>query len=324
MKAIVVRKHGGPEVLERAELPLPEPASGQVRVALRAIGINRRDSFIRTGVYQRKLPLILGIEGAGIVDGIGPDVTGWRNGDRVVYYVPDRLGSYAEYQAVPASRLARLPDELSFQQAAAIFDHGLTAHYLSHTTFPLRKGHRILIQAAAGGVGALLVQFAKRLGATVYGTVSTAQKADLIRALGVDHAINYRDTDFVEAIAKLTDGQGVDVVYDSVGKDTFEGSARGLARRGMLVLYGQSSGPVESINPTELADLGSLFFTRPHLLDHIASKEELEQRSQDVFGWLLRGEITVNIDKVYPLSDVAEAHRQLDDRSRSGKILLIP
>ncbi|MBI3043221.1 MAG: quinone oxidoreductase [Betaproteobacteria bacterium] len=324
MKAIVVRKHGGPEVLEHAELPLPEPEQGQVRVRLKAIGINRRDAFIRAGTYMRDLPLIPGIEGAGVVDGVGLGVSGWAVGERVVYYVPDLLGAYAEYQVVPAQRLVRLPSGLSFQDAAAIFDHGLTAHYLSTSTFPLHQGHRVLIQAAAGGVGCLLTQFAKRMGATVYGTVSTPEKADLIRKMGADAAILYRETDFVGAVKALTDGHGVDVVYDSVGKDTIQGSIRCLTKRGTLVLYGQSSGPVTAINPAELADAGSLFFTRPHLAHHIASQEELDQRSQDIFSWYLQREVSLNVDKVYPLSEVEEAHRRLEDRSRAGKILLIP
>lgn len=324
MKAIVVRRHGGPEVLEHAELPVPEPGYGELRVCLKAIGINRRDAFIRAGIYKRELPLIPGIEGAGVVDGVGPGVADWAVGDRVVYYVPDILGAYAEYQVVPARRLVRLPAELSFQDAAAIFDYGLTAHYLSTSTFPLRKGHRVLIQAAAGGVGCLLTQFARRLGATVYGTVSTPEKADLIKKMGAHEAILYRDTDFVEAVMALTDGQGVHAVYDSVGKDTIHGSIRCLAKRGTLVLYGQTSGPVTAINPAELADAGSLFFTRPHLAHHIASQEELDQRSRDIFSWYLQGEVSLNVDKVYPLSQVAEAHRRLEDRRRTGKILLIP
>lgn len=324
MKAVLVRKQGGPEVLEYAELPVPEPGYGQVRVCLKAIGVNRRDAFIRAGTYKRELPLILGIEGAGVVDGVGPGVTGWATGDRVAYYVADILGAYAEYQAVPTHRLVKLPAELSFQDAATLFDHGLTAHYLSTSTFPLRKGHRVLIQAAAGGVGCLLTQFAKRFGATVYGTVSTPEKADLIKKMGAHEAILYRDTDFVEAISALTDGQGVHVVYDSVGKDTIQGSIRCLTRRGTLVLYGQSSGSVGAINPAELADAGSLFFTRPHLAHHIASQQELYQRSQDIFSWYLQGELSLNVDKVYPLSEVAEAHRRLEDRSSAGKILLIP
>jgi NADPH2:quinone reductase len=324
VKAIMVRRHGGPEVLEPVDVPLPEPAAGQVRVALRAIGINRRDAFIRAGIHKRDLPLVPGIEGAGVVDAVGDDVTGWIIGDRVVYYVPDLLGAYAEYHVVPAGRLVRLPEQLSFRDAAAIFDHGLTAHYLGTTTFPLHEGHRVLVHAAAGGVGSLLVQVARRLGATVYGTVSTPQKAELIRSLGADEAINYRELDFVDAIMKLTDGQGVHAVYDSVGKDTVTGSIRRLAKRGMLILYGQSSGPVKAIDPAELADQGSLFFTRPHLLDHIDSPEELDRRSRDIFSWCLRGDVTVNVDKVYPLSAAAEAHRRLEDRSRSGKILLMP
>lgn len=324
MKAIVVRKHGGPEVLERAEIPLPEPAAGQARVRLEAVGINRRDAFIRAGVYPRDLPLIPGIEGAGVVDALGPGVTGWAVGHRVAYYVPDLLGAYAEYQAVPVHRLVGLPPALSFQDAAAIFDHGLTAHYLSTSTFPLRKGHRVLIHAAAGGVGSLLTQFAKRLGATVYGTASTREKADLIRKWGADEAILYRDVNFVDAVRALTDGQGVHVVYDSVGKDTVKGSIRCLAKRGTLVLYGQSSGPVTAINPGELADAGSLFFTRPHLAHHIGSREELEQRSRELFSWYLQGHLLLNIDKVFPLSEAAAAHVRLEDRRRAGKILLIP
>ena len=324
MKAILVRSHGGPDVLDYVDVPLLEPLVGQVRVALRAIGINRRDAFIRAGSYKRDLPLIPGIEGAGIVDAVGPGVSGWNIGDRVVYYVPDRPGTYAEYQVVPVERLVKLPDQLSFQDAAAIFDHGLTAHYLSTTTFPLNKGHRVLIHAAAGGVGSLLVQFAKRLGATVFGTVSTPQKADLIKSLGADEAIRYRDVDFVDAILNLTDGQGIDAVYDSVGKDTFVGSLRCLKKRGMLILYGQTSGAVEAINPTELADQGSVFFTRPHLLDHIDTPTELDRRSQDIFSWYMCGDVKANVSQVYPLSAAVDAHRQLEDRSRSGKILLVP
>jgi NADPH2:quinone reductase len=324
MKAIMVRRHGGPEVLEPVDVPLPEPAAGQVRIALQAIGINRRDAFIRAGIYKRDLPLIPGIEGAGVIDAIGSGVAGRNIGDRVVYYVPDLLGAYAEYHVVPVDRLVRLPEQMSFQDAAAIFDHGLTAHYLSTTTFPLQKGHRILVHAAAGGVGSLLLQFAKRLGATVFGTVSTPRKADYIKSLGADEAILYRDSDFVAAIMKLTDGQGVHAVYDSVGKDTVAGSVRCLAKRGMLILYGQSSGPVDSIAPAALADQGSLYFTRPHLLDHIDTPEELDRRSQDIFSWYLRGDVKVTIDHVYPFAAVAEAHRRLEDRARSGKILLIP
>jgi NADPH2:quinone reductase len=324
LKAVVVSRHGGPEVLDQAELPMPEPAAGQVRVRIHAIGVNRRDAFIRAGIYKRDLPLVPGIEAAGVLDAIGPGVTGWAIGDRVVYYVPERLGAYAEYQAVPAERVVKLPAALSFNDAAAIFDHGLTAHYLSTSTFPLRKGHRVLIQAAAGGVGILLTQLAKRFGATVYGTVSTAEKAELIRKAGADEAILYRDTDFVEAVRRLTGGRGVDVVYDSVGKDTIDGSMRCLRPRGTLVLYGQSGGAVDAIHPGKLADAGSLFFTRPHLAHHIATREELEQRSRDIFSWQLKGELKANVDRAYPLLEVRAAHVRLEDRQSSGKILLIP
>ncbi len=324
MKAVLLRKHGGPEVLEYSELSIPEPGYDQVRVRLKAIGVNTRDAYIRAGIYNRELPVILGIEGAGVVDAVGPGVTGWAAGDRVAYYVADILGAYSEYQVVPKTKLVKLPAELSYQDAASMFDHGLTAHYLTTSTFPLGKGHRVLIQAAAGSIGRLLIQLAKRFGATVYGTVSTPEKADLIKKIGADEAIIYRDTDVAKAVSALTDGKGVHVVYDSVGKDTIQGSVRSLAKRGTLVLYGAISGPVPTIIPMELADAGSLFFTRPHLAHHIATQEELNQRSQDIFSWFLQGEISLNLDKVYPLSDVAEAHRRLDDKSNTGKMILVP
>ncbi len=324
MKAILVRKHGGPEVLEYTDVPLPHPAAGQVRVCIKAIGINRRDAFIRAGTYPRALPLTPGIEAAGVVEAVGAGVKGWAGGDRVVYYVPDTLGAYAEFQVVAASRLVRLPQALTFQDAAAIFDHGLTAHYLSASTFSLRKGHRVLIHAAAGGVGSLLVQMAKRAGAIVYGTVSTLEKSLFIKQIGVFESILYRETDFVDAVKNFTGGEGVDVVYDSVGKDTIQGSMRCLKPRGTLVLYGQSSGEVASIKPTALADAGSLFFTRPHLAHHIATPEALSVRSQDIFSWFLNGDISVKINRVYSLRDAVDAHRRLDDRSTFGKILLSP
>jgi NADPH:quinone reductase len=324
LKAVVVRKHGGPEVLECTELPLPDPGSGQVRVRIKAIGINRRDAFIRAGIYPRALPLIPGIEAAGIIDAVGAGVQGWAADERVVYYVPDLLGAYAEYQVVPAQRLVRLPAGLSFEDAAALFDHGLTAHYLTTSTFVLRQGHRVLIHAAAGGVGSLLLQLAKRAGTTVYGTVSTPEKSAFVRKLGCEHAIPYRQTDFVEAVKQFTNGEGVDVVYDSVGVDTIQGSMRCLKPRGTLVLYGQSSGEVSAIHPAALADAGSLYFTRPHLAHHIATPEALHQRSRDIFTWYLRGEISLNVDRTYPLSHAAQAHQRLEDRASFGKILLIP
>ncbi|MDC0033495.1 quinone oxidoreductase [Alphaproteobacteria bacterium] len=324
MKAIIVRKYGGPEALEPVDLPLPEPLAEQARISLRAIGVNRRDAFIRAGIYDRNLPLVPGIEGSGVIDAVGPGVTDWNIGDRVVYYVPDLLGAYAEFQVVPIERMVKLPDQMSFLDAAAVFDHGLTAHYLSTTTFPVQEGHRVLIHAAAGGVGSLLLQLAKRAGATVFGTVSTPRKAKLIRSLGANDAILYRDADFVAAITTLTDGKGVDAVFDSVGKDTVAGSVKCLTKRGMLILYGQSSGVVENITPAALADQGSVYFTRPHLLDHIDTPEELNRRSQELFSLCLRGDLTVNIDKVYSLLAVADAHRRLQDRSRSGKILMVP
>lgn len=322
MKAVVVRRHGGPDVLEMEEMPVPSPAVGQVLVAVRAIGVNGRDGLIRSGAFPRNLPLVPGIEASGVIEAMDETVLGWSVGDRVVWYVPDLLGAYAEYQAVPATRLARLPDALSFEDAAAIFDNGLTAHYLATTTFPLKPGHRVLIHGAAGTVAYLLLQCAKRFGATVYGTVSSAEKASRIEALGADAAIPYREKDFVTAAMELTNGEGVDVVYDSVGKDTVAGSIRCLRKRGLLVLYGQSSGAVASVNPSDLAGQGSVYFTRPHLLDHIDTPEELARRSGDLFDWFLKGEIEVPVSQRFPLADVRKAHEALAERSRIGKILL--
>lgn len=324
MRAIVVRRTGGPDVLESCDIDVPDPGAGEVRVRLSAIGVNRRDALIRAGIYKRPLPLIPGIEGAGIVDAVGPGVTRWRTGDRVVYYVPDRLGAYAELHVVPADRVVALPAAVSFEQAVSVFDHGLTAHYLTTDTFPLKPGHRVLVQAAAGGVGSLIVQMAKRLGATVYGTVSSLEKAQRVRRLGADDVILYQQTDVVEAVAKLTGGEGVHVVYDSAGKDTIRGSIHCLTRRGMLVLYGQSSGPVEAISPAELADRGSLYFTRPHLIDHITPWDQLKRRSDDVFDWLVRGELSVAVGGTYGFDAVADAHSRLEDRSAWGKLILTP
>jgi NADPH2:quinone reductase len=324
LKAVVVSRHGGPEVLDQAELPMPEPAAGQVRVRIHAIGVNRRDAFIRAGIYKRDLPLVPGIEAAGVLDAIGPGVTGWAIGDRVVYYVPERLGAYAEYQAVPAERVVKLPAALSFNDAAAIFDHGLTAHYLSTSTFPLRKGHRVLIQAAAGGVGILLTQLAKRFGATVYGTVSTAEKAELIRKAGADEAILYRDTDFVEAVRRLTGGRGVDVVYDSVGKDTFDKSLNCLRPRGMLVLFGQASGAVPPFDPQILNAKGCLYLTRPRLDVYIESREELVERAGDVLGWIASGKLKLRQEHTYSLAEAAQAHNDLNGRKTTGKVVLVP
>ena len=324
MRAIIVRRTGAPDVLEQCDIPIPEPGPGEVRIRQHAIGINRRDALIRAGIYKRPLPLIPGIEGAGIIDAVGPSVSNLKIGDRAVYYVPDRLGAYAESHAVPADRVVALSADVSFEQAVSVFDHGLTAHYLTHDTFTVEPGQRVLVQAAAGGVGSLIVQMAKRSGAIVYGTVSTPEKAKRVRSLGADEVILYRDTDVVEAIKRLTDGRGVHVVYDSTGKETVRGSIRCLARRGMLVLYGQSSGPVESISPAELADGGSLFFTRPHLIDHITPWEQLKRRSDEVFGWLVKGELSAEIGGTYRFDAVASAHLRLEDRAAWGKLILLP
>ena len=324
MKAIVVRRHGGPEVLEYIDVPTPQTAPDEALVRLHAIGVNRRDAFIREGIYPRALPLTPGIEAAGVIEALGESVSRWHAGTRVVYYVPDRLGAYAEYQSVPVARLVQLPDAMPFEVAAAIFDHGLTAQYLTTSTFALREGHRALVHAGAGGVGSLLVQFAKQAGATVYATASTPEKQDWVRALGADAVIAYRDKDFVEAVRELTQGAGVDVVYDSVGAPTWHGSVRCLKPRGLLVLYGQSGGEVKAIDASLLADAGSVFFTRPHLAHHIATCEELDMRSADLFARWQDGEITFKNIHLYPLAEVAQAHARLADRASFGKIVLQP
>lgn len=322
MKAIQVQRFGGPEVLEMAEVPLPQPGPGEVRVRLEAVGVNYIDVYHRTGLYPGDLPFIPGMEGAGVVDAVGEGVTRVSVGDRVAYCM--HRGSYAQYQTVPARTVVKLPDTVSFQQAASLMLQGMTAHYLTCSTFPLEPGHRCLVHAAAGGAGLLLVQMAKLRGATVYGTVSTPEKAELARAAGADEVILYTETDFVQRVQELTGGEGVHVVYDSVGQATFEGSLRCLRPRGYLVLFGQSSGPVPPVDPQVLARGGSLFLTRPSLSEYVATEEELDWRAHELFRWLSEGKLQLRIDSTFALSEAAEAHRRLQSRRSSGKILLIP
>src|SRR5690606_12804382 len=284
MKAIRVHQHGGPEALSYEEVEVPQPGPGEARVKIEAIGLNFVDVYQRKGLYKNPLPLTPGNEAAGVVDAVGPDVTEVQVGQRVAYAM--RIGAYAEYAVVPAWTLVPLPDSISTQEAAAVLLQGLTAHYLCYSTYPLRAGEAALIHAAAGGVGLLLVQIAKGLGAQVIGTVSTEEKAQLAREAGADEIILYTQADFEAETKRLTGNRGVDVVYDSVGKDTFDKSLNCLRPRGMLVLYGQSSGPVPPVDPQILNTKGSLYLTRPSLGHYIADHTELLQRSGDLFQWM--------------------------------------
>ncbi|RMF89910.1 MAG: quinone oxidoreductase [Nitrospinota bacterium] len=322
MKAIRIHENGGPDVLRYEEVPMPSPGPGQALVHLKAIGVNFIDIYHRTGLYKTDLPLIPGLEGAGVVEAVGDGVSEVEVGERVAYTgVP---GSYAEYVVAPAQRLVKLPEALSFQDGAAAMLQGMTAHYLSHSTYPLHSGHTCLVHAAAGGVGLLLVQMAKLRGARVFGTVSTEEKARLARAAGADEVILYTQQDFEAEVNRLTDGRGVNVVYDSVGKTTFDKSLNSLAPLGYLVLYGQSSGPVPPFDPALLSQKGSLFLTRPSLMHYIADRETLLQRAGDVLGWIVSGRLKLRIGKTFPLAEAAEAHRQLEGRQTTGKVLLLP
>jgi NADPH2:quinone reductase len=322
MRAIRIHQTGGTEVLSYDEIPVPEPGAGMVRVKLAAIGVNFIDIYHRIGLYKLPLPLTLGQEGAGTVDAVGEDVSDFKPGDRVVY--ASVQGSYAEYIVVPAAKLVPIPDATSLEQAAAAMLQGMTAHYLVHSTYALKPGDTAIIQAAAGGVGLLLVQIAKRLGATVIGTVSSDEKAQLARAAGADHVVRYDKEDFEAAAKQITGGAGVNVVYDSVGKSTFDKSLSSLRPRGMMVLFGQSSGPVPPIDLNILNPKGSLFVTRPTLGHYTATRDELLWRAGDLLKWIGAGELNVRIDRTLPLAEAGEAHRALESRATSGKVLLKP
>lgn len=322
MHAIRIHTTGGPEVLRYEELPQPHPAAGQVLVRVAASGVNYIDIYHRSGLYPLPLPATLGQEGAGTVEAVGPGVVGIQPGDRVAWSgIP---GSYADYILAPAERLVGVPAHLGLEQAAAAMLQGMTAHYLACTTYPLAAGETCLVHAAAGGVGLLLVQIAKLRGARVIGTVSTAAKADLARQAGADYVIRYTEQDFEAEVRRITHGAGVQVVYDSVGRVTFEKSLNCLARRGMLVLFGQSSGPVPPFDPQILNQKGSLFLTRPSLAHYTATREELLSRAGEVLGWIAAGRLALRIHRTYPLARAAEAHRDLESRATSGKLLLIP
>jgi NADPH:quinone reductase len=322
MKAIQVSQVGGPEVLKLVDLPIPEPKANEALVQIKAAGVNFIDVYFREGRYPASLPFINGQEGAGVVTKTGSDVTNVKVGDRVAY--AGVLGSYAEYAAVPADRLVKIPDQLDFNQAAAAMLQGMTAHYLSHSTFPLQREQTALIHAAAGGVGLLLVQMAKNLGASVIGTAGSEEKAQLAREAGANEVIIYTTQDFETETRRLTNGKGVDVVYDGVGKTTFDRDLNVLRPRGYLVLFGGASGPVPPFDLLELTKHGSLFITRPSLAHYVAMREELEQRSNDLLQMIVRGDLKLRIHKIYPLSEVQEAHRDLEGRKTTGKLLLIP
>ena len=322
MKAIQVARVGGPEVLTLVDIPVPDPKPDEALVQIKAAGVNFIDVYFREGRYPAPLPFINGQEAAGLVVAVGLDVTTLRLGDRVAY--TGALGSYAEYAAAPADRLVKIPDELDFEQAAAAMLQGMTAHYLSHSTYPIKNGDTALIHAAAGGVGLLLVQMAKQLGARVIATAGSEAKAELARGAGAGEVIIYTEQDFETETERLTDGEGVHVVYDGVGKDTFAKGLKILRPRGYLVLFGGASGAVPPFDLLELTKHGSLFVTRPSLQHYVASREELEQRSNDVLQMIVRGDLKLRIHKKYPLEDVRQAHLDLEGRKTTGKLLLIP
>jgi NADPH2:quinone reductase len=322
MKAIQIHETGGPQVLKLAELPIPQPGPGQVLIRVEATGVNFIEIYFRKGVYKASLPLTPGTEAAGTVEELGPGVTGFVAGDAVASV--SVLGSYAEYALVPAAQLVKVPKGLSMEQAAAAMLQGMTAHYLSHSTYPLKAGDTALIHAGAGGVGLLLTQMASRLGARVITTVSTPAKAKLSRAAGASDVILYTKQDFEAEIKRLTGGKGVDVVYDSVGKTTFEGSLNCLRPRGLLALFGASSGPVPPFDLIQLSGKGSLYVTRPTLWHYVATRAELEARAYDVLGWVAKGELKLRTEFVYPLAEAAQAQIDLEARNTTGKILLEP
>jgi NADPH2:quinone reductase len=321
MKAIRVHEVGGPDVLQYEDIPLPTPGPGQVVVKAEAIGLNFIDCYLRNGLYKTALPCTLGMEAAGTVTATAPDVTEVRTGDRVAY--APHIGAYAEYAAVPAERLVKLPAGMDSHSAAATMLQGMTAHYLAVSTYPLKKGDTALVHAAAGGVGLLLIQIAKMRGARVFGTVSTQEKAALAREAGADEVILYTEKDFEAEVMRLTNGKGVNVVYDSVAKTTFDKSLNCLGLRGVLALFGQSSGPVPPVDPARLAK-NALFLTRPGLGQYTATRAELLQRAGDLFNWIASGKLKLRISQTLPLKDAAEAHRLLEARKTTGKVLLIP
>ena len=321
MQAIRIDEYGSPEVMRLWEVDTPEPGPGEVRISVEAVGVNFIDIYHRTGLYAVEMPFTPGVEGAGEIEAVGPGVKEFAPGDRVGWTM--HPGSYAESAIVPAKKVIPLPPEVSFMQAAAILLQGMTAHYLTKGTYPVKAGDVVLIHAAAGGVGRLLVQVCKHLGALVIGTVSTEEKAKIAREAGAEQVINYTLKDFAEEVKRITKNTGANVAFDSVGKTTYEKSLECLKPRGMLALFGQSSGAVPPVNPSLLAR-GSLFMTRPSLAHYTATREELLERSTEVFSWVKSGIITIRMDETFPLNQAQEAHQRLQSRASKGKILLLP
>jgi NADPH2:quinone reductase len=322
MKAIRVHEFGDAHVLQLDEISIPQPGPGQALVKIEASGVNYIDTYQRTGLYPIPLPFTPGNEAAGVVEAVGPDVDTVNPGDRVAYCM--HPGSYADYALVAGEKLVAVPDALSLKNAAAVLLQGMTAHYLARSTYPLKPGDTCLVHAAAGGTGQMLVQVAKIAGATVIGTVSTEEKAEIARQAGVDHIIRYTETDFEAETKCITNGQGVHVVYDSVGQATFNKSLAVLRTRGMLALFGQSSGKVDDFDLLRLGAGGSLYITRPSLGHYIAERDELVWRATDIFNWLADGKLSLRIDRELPLAAAAEAHRLLTGRQTAGKLLLLP
>ena len=322
MKTIHVTEPGGPEKMQLVEVAKPQPGPKQALIRVAAIGVNFIDIYFRKGLYKAESPMVLGNEGAGTVEAVGSDVSEVKTGDRVAWAM--HRGSYGEYATVPAHLLVKIPDALDFQTAAAAMLQGMTAHYLTHSTYALKSGEACLVHAAAGGTGSLVVQMAKMRGARVFGTVSTEEKARVARAAGADETILYTSQDFEAEVKRLTAGRGVDVVYDSVGQSTFDKSLNSLRPRGVLALFGQASGPVPPFDPNILNGKGSLFLTRPSLAHYLLSREELLWRAGDVLGWIAAGKLKLRIERTYPLAEAAAAHRDLEGRKTAGKLLLIP
>lgn len=326
MKAIQVTRYGGPDVLALADVDISQPGEGEALVKLDYAGVNfidvytRRGDYAKSDTYANRPPFTLGREGAGTVVDVGPHVEDVIVGDRVAYCLV--LGSYAEYAVVPAWRLVNIPASLDLPSATTLMLQGCTAHYLSHSLFPIQAGQRCLIHAASGGVGQILLQLAKLRGAEVFATVGSEEKAALARRNGADHVILYRQQDFADVVSELTGGEGVDVVYDAVGKATIEGSMRCVKRRGTLVNFGGASGLVTAIEPLALAEAGSIFFTRPHMADYMRDADEIRQRAADMFGHVESGRVKINIDKIYRLADAAQAHRDIEAAKTTGKLLL--
>jgi len=321
MDVIRIHQNGGPEVMKLEEIPTPKPGPLEALVKIEAAGVNFIDTYQRTGLYKLPLPFSLGLEGAGFVESVGASVTEIKPGDRVAF--AGIQGAYATYIIAPQDRLVVIPDAVSFQEAAAVMLQGMTAHYLSASTYPLKRGDSCLIHAIAGGVGALLCQMAKKRGALVIGTAGTDEKVKQGKETGADHVINYSTNDFEAEVKRITNGKGVNVVYDGVGKSTFEKSLNSLAVRGMLVSFGQSSGLAPPFDPQRLSG-SSLFFARPRLFDYIATREELTWRSEELFGWLADKTLKLKIDRVLPLAEAPKAHQLLEGRQTAGKLVLQP